>query len=89
MDDLLERLQQRDWRLTPQRRAVVDALAAATKDVAGSRVHAGKIIQQIAPLVGGRGGGRPDMAQGGGKNPDGIPEALERAWAVAGEMLGA
>ncbi|MCO4745066.1 MAG: alanine--tRNA ligase [Proteobacteria bacterium] len=65
----------------------VKLVAAATKDVAGSRVHAGKIIQAIAPMVGGRGGGRPDLAQGGGSDPSGIAAALERAIEVATEQL--
>ena len=37
---------------------------------------AGDLIKTIAPMVGGGGGGRKDMAQAGGKNPAGIPEAL-------------
>lgn len=65
----------------------VQLLAAATRDIAGTRVHAGKFVQQLAPLVGGRGGGRPDMAQAGGKDPGGIPAALERAWTLAAEEL--
>jgi len=39
------------------------------------------LIKEIAPLVGGRGGGRPDMAQGGGNNPSGIEEAVKQAQA--------
>ncbi|MEL1213387.1 DHHA1 domain-containing protein, partial [Staphylococcus epidermidis] len=42
-------------------------------------IKAGDLIKQIAPLVGGGGGGRPDMAQAGGKNPAGIADALAAA----------
>ena len=59
-------------------------LAAVTKDLTG-RYHAGNIIKQLAPLVGGGGGGRPDFAQAGGKNP----ERLDAALAAAYELLGA
>jgi alanyl-tRNA synthetase len=53
-------------------------LAAVTKDLSG-RVNAGALIKEIAPLVGGGGGGRPDFAQAGGKDPSGIDAALTRA----------
>jgi alanyl-tRNA synthetase len=52
-------------------------LCLVTKDLT-DRYHAGKIIQSIAPLVGGSGGGRPEMAQAGGQNPEHLQEALER-----------
>jgi alanyl-tRNA synthetase len=45
--------------------------------------HAGDLIKGIAGLVGGGGGGRPNMAQAGGKNPAGIPDAI----AAAAEVL--
>ncbi len=62
-------------------------LVACSKDIAGKRVHAGKVVKELAPMVGGGGGGRPDLAQAGGKNPDGIPAALERAHEVVAQML--
>jgi alanyl-tRNA synthetase len=59
-------------------------LAAVTKDLTG-RYHAGNIIKQLAPLVGGGGGGRPDFAQAGGKETGRLDEALAAAY----ELLGA
>jgi len=46
------------------------------------KVKAGNIIKEIAPIVGGRGGGKPDMAEGGGTEPDKLAEALDAAYAV-------
>ena len=51
---------------------------AVTKDQT-DRFKAGNIIKELAPLVDGRGGGKPDFAQAGGKNPAGIAAALEKA----------
>ena len=53
-----------------------------SKDIAGKRVHAGKLIKQVAQMVGGGGGGRPDMAQAGGRNPDALPGALEKVYDI-------
>ncbi|MBZ0136470.1 MAG: alanine--tRNA ligase [Planctomycetes bacterium] len=52
-------------------------LVAFSKDLVGRGLHAGKIIGEIARLVGGGGGGKPEVAQAGGKNPEGLAEALE------------
>ncbi|MEE9310937.1 MAG: alanine--tRNA ligase-related protein, partial [Planctomycetota bacterium] len=52
-------------------------LLAFSKDLLGRGLHAGKIIGEIARLVGGGGGGKPQQAQAGGKNPDGMGEALK------------
>ncbi len=54
----------------------VSLLVSVTKDLT-SRFKAGDIVKELAPLVGGKGGGRPDMAQAGGKNPDGLNKALD------------
>jgi len=59
-------------------------IALVTKDLS-PRFPAGEIIKAIAPLVGGSGGGRPDMAQAGGPDPAGIPRALERAYEVVAQ----
>jgi len=53
----------------------VTLLAAVSEDLVG-RVKAGALVRELAPLVGGGGGGRPDFAQAGGKEPDKLPEAL-------------
>ena len=57
----------------------VNLMVAATDDVVAKGAHAGNIIKAAAPKVGGGGGGRPNMAQAGGKNPSGVNEALEAA----------
>ncbi len=69
--------------------AKVSLMAAATDGAMKKGAHAGNLIKAIAGCVGGGGGGRPNMAQAGGKDPSGIPAALEKAQAVAREQLGA
>ncbi len=60
----------------------VTLVVGMSHDVVARGIRAVDLIRQIAPLVGGRGGGRPDMAQGGGTEPGALPQALEaaRAW---------
>jgi len=55
------------------------SLAASVSPAFTSKIQAGKIIQSIAPIVGGKGGGKPDAARGGGKDTSKIPEALAAA----------
>jgi alanyl-tRNA synthetase len=56
----------------------VSLVAAVTQDFT-SKIQAGKIIQALAPIIGGKGGGRPESARGGGKDPSKINEALAKA----------
>ena len=60
----------------------VNLVAMATDDAMAKGAHAGNLIKGIAALVGGGGGGRPNMAQAGGKNPAGIDDALKEAKSV-------
>lgn len=61
----------------------VTLVAAVTPEYT-SKVQAGKIIQQIAPIVGGKGGGKPDNARGGGKDASKLDEALAKAKSLIG-----
>ena len=60
-------------------------LAMATDGAVKKGAHAGNLIREVASVVGGGGGGRPNMAQAGGKNPAGIPDAI----AICEEVLAA
>ena len=57
----------------------VSVVSAVTKDLTG-KLHAGKLAGAVAQAVGGKGGGRPDMAEGGGKDASAIPGALESVY---------
>lgn len=65
----------------------VNLLAMATKEAVAKGVHAGNIIKEAAKITGGGGGGRPDMAQAGGKDPAKIGEALEAAVKLAESQI--
>jgi alanyl-tRNA synthetase len=51
------------------------------------KVRAGDVIREIAPIVGGRGGGKADMAEGGGTLPDKLPEAIESSLEIISNLL--
>ena len=57
----------------------VSIMTMASDTAVKKGAHAGNLVKEIAPMVGGGGGGRPNMAQAGGKNPAGIEEALKKA----------
>jgi alanyl-tRNA synthetase len=65
----------------------VSLVSAVTKDLTG-RVHAGKLVQEVAKAVGGGGGGRPDLAQAGGKNPAELDRALAGVYDLVARAAG-
>ncbi len=66
----------------------VNLVTMATDGAQAKGAHAGNLVKAIAPKVGGGGGGRPNMAQAGGKNPAGIPDAIAEAKAVLESQIG-
>jgi alanyl-tRNA synthetase len=64
----------------------VALIAGVTKDLT-LRVQAGKVIGQVAQKVGGKGGGRPDMAEAGGDKPEALDTALGEVYDIVGEMV--
>src|SRR5262249_31977630 len=66
----------------------VALIAGATDDAVKKGAHAGNLIKGVAPRVDGKGGGKPNMAQGGGKDASKLPEAVQAAKKLAAEQLG-
>jgi alanyl-tRNA synthetase len=64
----------------------VQFVISVTADLTG-RVHAGKLVKQLAPIVGGGGGGRPDFAQAGGKQPEKLDDLLAASRQAIEQML--
>lgn len=65
----------------------INILAMATKDATKAGIHCGNIVKEVAKITGGNGGGRPDMAQAGGKDINKLQEALDAAWnIIAGQV---
>ena len=65
----------------------VNLMAAVTDEAQKKGAHAGNLIKAIAGLVGGGGGGRPNMAQAGGKKPEGVADALAKVAVVVSEQV--
>ncbi len=63
------------------------SLIVRTSDDLAARVPAGKVIKELAPLVGGKGGGKADMAEGGGTQADKLGEALEASYGIVERLL--
>lgn len=78
-DQLKDKLQEGVVVLASSKDGKVNLMVTATEGAIQKGAHAGNLIKEIAVLVGGGGGGRPNMAQAGGKNPSGIDAAIEKA----------
>src|SRR5205085_132380 len=65
----------------------VSLIVGVTKDLT-SRVQAGKVIGPVAQKVGGKGGGRPDLAEAGGKDAAALDSALNEAYGIVDSLLG-
>ncbi|HEX5707907.1 MAG TPA: alanine--tRNA ligase [Pyrinomonadaceae bacterium] len=63
------------------------SLIVRTSQDLTKRVPAGQVIRELAPIIGGKGGGKPDMAEGGGPEPQKLAEALEASYAVIENLL--
>ena len=65
----------------------INILAMATKDATKAGIHCGNIVKEVAKITGGNGGGRPDMAQAGGRDVNKLHDALDAAWnIIAGQV---
>jgi alanyl-tRNA synthetase len=64
----------------------VSLIVRTSADLTG-KVPAGQVIKELAPIIGGRGGGKADMAEGGGNQPENLPAALEKSYEVVERLL--
>ncbi len=86
-DDLKNKLGEGVIVLASDNDGKVNLVVMATDGAQARGAHAGNLVKAIAPKVGGGGGGRPNMAQAGGKNPAGIADALSEAGVVLKDMI--
>jgi alanyl-tRNA synthetase len=86
MDKLKDKLKSAAIVLASVADGKVTLIAGVTSDLVG-KVKAGDLVNHVAQQVGGKGGGRPDMAQAGGTNPDALPQALQSVERWVGERL--
>ncbi|HEX8456449.1 MAG TPA: alanine--tRNA ligase [Pyrinomonadaceae bacterium] len=87
-DTLLARVKSGVVVLGRQSEGKASLIVRTSKDLHG-RVPAGQVIRELAPIIGGRGGGKPDMAEGGGAQTEKLAEALEASYEVVGRLLAA
>ncbi|WVE36251.1 DHHA1 domain-containing protein, partial [Priestia megaterium] len=76
VDDLKQKLESAVIVLASPQGEKVNIIAGVTKDLIAKGHHAGKLVKEVATICGGGGGGRPDMAQAGGKDASQIEKAL-------------
>ena len=86
-DQLKDKLEEGVILLASVQDGKVSLMATATDGAQKQGAHAGNLIKAVAGLVGGGGGGRPNMAQAGGQNPAGVEEALKKAVQVISEQV--
>ena len=86
-DELKARLQSGVVVLASKGGDKLSFVAMATKDVTEKGIHCGNIVKAVATATGGSGGGRPDMAQAGGKDRSKLSEAMERVHSIVEEQL--
>lgn len=87
MDKLRERLPSGVLVLGSANEGKASLCVGVSKDLI-SKVRAGDIVKQLAPIVGGGGGGQPHLAQAGGKQPEKLPDAIEKAPEVVKALIG-
>ena len=85
-DTLLSRLKSGVVILGRESDGKVSIIVRVSDDLTG-KIKAGNVIKEIVPIVGGRGGGKPDMAEGGGSEPDKLSEAIDASYKVIESML--
>ena len=79
-DQLRDRIKSGIIAIGGEKDGKVVLLVAATKDVVARGIHAGNLLRDMAKEVNGRGGGKPDLAQGGGEDPSRIPAAFDKLY---------
>lgn len=87
-DQLRDRMKKGVVLLASVQEDKVSLVAMATKEAVAAKAHAGNLVKEVAKIVGGGGGGRPDMAQAGGKDPAKVAEALLKAKETLRQQLG-
>jgi alanyl-tRNA synthetase len=85
-DNLLNKLKSGVIVLGRKDETKVSIIVRVSDDLTG-RIKAGNVIREIAPIIGGRGGGKADMAEGGGNEPEKLAQAIEASYGVIEQML--